>query len=936
VATAAAADAALSGAAPRRPPPKAVQCVLPVWGYDFVRQFLELGLPTLLAPGNVPALAAALPTRFIILTKLADEDFIRHHPAFRRLCETCPAEIHYIDHLVTGWNYSASITLAYAEVVRAAGAEMLDTCFFLLVSDYIVADGSLKAVLDRMLRGTSGVLVGNFQIVSEEALPWLQEQLNRSPAMLALSPRELLRWALNYPHPATVANMVNVPFNHNSHTNRLFWRVDVNTLLGRFYLMHMIAIRPETRDFVIASSCDYSFIPEMCPSNNVEVITDSDEYLVVEMQARDHESRFLEPGPLQPTALARTLSDWTTARQRENSTHSVVFHAEAIPDSYPDAVAEADRFIDQVRRHLSPQPKPHLHHPYWRGAIAGHRESTGMRLTPDEWRSVLGLPGVQGNRSRVTDWLVKVILFAMFGQPPRVRLGHPRWPDYRFVAQWLEGFLSDQRLRLLLACDRPSLFTASLTDGGERVVRVSPTMLLAGAAQTWAPLTGVFDLCLVELREAALTGIGDLIDRLAPMMKQGARMLVVVYNDREENPGEFGANVERSAPQLVRRAAVLTACHYVPATRFRYWLQRRLMDMARRAHSRSFISLPLPVLRGAYLGVGILLANGANAGRTQPHLRRGGIATSAAFILQVDAEAARTADDYSSRRAERERERRHLGLPAGPQQASAWQWTPGQPPALLQPSVPAQVAPTGADGSDLAAGAPSETTREPQYADCVAVKDKYGLTQLGLITNQVWHDDPRRVTFILARYKFVAKMLSGRSAVAEVGCGDAFGSRVVQQEVGRVDVYDFDPVFIEDVRQRQSPRWPLNASLHDIITGPLPRMYDGIYSLDVAEHITRADEDAYVRNLRDSLNDEGVLIIGSPSLESQHYASPQSKIGHVNCKSGTELKSLLERYFHNVFLFSMNDEVVHTGFYPMAHYLIAVSCGKKPPSELAG
>jgi hypothetical protein len=25
----------------------------------------------------------------------------------------------------------------------------------------------------------------------------------------------------------------------------------------------------------------------------------------------------------------------------------------------------------------------------------------------------------------------------------------------------------------------------------------------------------------------------------------------------------------------------------------------------------------------------------------------------------------------------------------------------------------------------------------------------------------------------------------------------------------------------------------------------------------------------------------------------------------------------------------MNDEVVHTGFYPMAHYLIAVCCGKK-------
>jgi 2-polyprenyl-3-methyl-5-hydroxy-6-metoxy-1,4-benzoquinol methylase len=195
--------------------------------------------------------------------------------------------------------------------------------------------------------------------------------------------------------------------------------------------------------------------------------------------------------------------------------------------------------------------------------------------------------------------------------------------------------------------------------------------------------------------------------------------------------------------------------------------------------------------------------------------------------------------------------------------------------------------------------------------------------------NQVWHDDPRRLTFVLARYKFVGKMLSGRSAVAEVGCGDAFGTRIVLQEVDRVDVYDFDPVFIEDVQQRQSERWPMMARVHDIIQGELPHRYDGIYSLDVIEHIERKDEHGYLANLRESLDDGGVLIIGSPSLESQQYASPQSKAGHVNCKSGKELKALMERYFDNVFLFSMNDEVVHTGFYPMAHYLIAVCCGKK-------
>ena len=71
------------------------------------------------------------------------------------------------------------------------------------------------------------------------------------------------------------------------------------------------------------------------------------------------------------------------------------------------------------------------------------------------------------------------------------------------------------------------------------------------------------------------------------------------------------------------------------------------------------------------------------------------------------------------------------------------------------------------------------------------------------------------------------------------------------------------------------------------------------------------------------------MIIGMPSIESQVYASPGSKLGHVNCKSGPELKLLMEKYFQAVFLFSMNDEVVHTGFHKMAHYILAVCAHRR-------
>jgi len=221
------------------------------------------------------------------------------------------------------------------------------------------------------------------------------------------------------------------------------------------------------------------------------------------------------------------------------------------------------------------------------------------------------------------------------------------------------------------------------------------------------------------------------------------------------------------------------------------------------------------------------------------------------------------------------------------------------------------------------------SAREPQYDRCIRVKDEIGLTTLGLMTNQVWHDDPRRLTFLLSRYKFVAKMLKGRQDVGEVGCGDAFGSRIVLQEVKKLTAYDFDPVFIEDILSRKSARWPIEACLHDIVADKLPRRHDAVYSLDVIEHIPSDVEHRYLANLRASLTDDGVLIIGSPSLESQPYGSPSSKEGHINCKSGNDFRALLEQYFTTVLVFSMNDEVVHTGFYPMAHYLLAICTGKR-------
>jgi 2-polyprenyl-3-methyl-5-hydroxy-6-metoxy-1,4-benzoquinol methylase len=223
----------------------------------------------------------------------------------------------------------------------------------------------------------------------------------------------------------------------------------------------------------------------------------------------------------------------------------------------------------------------------------------------------------------------------------------------------------------------------------------------------------------------------------------------------------------------------------------------------------------------------------------------------------------------------------------------------------------------------------NKQTKEVQYSLLFDVAQKHGISQLGLMINESWNQDPKRTLSTLARYKFVAKMLDGFQRVLEVGCGDAFGTRLVQQAVAHVTAVDFDPIFIEDARSRLNPNWPVDLAVHDMLLGPPPGEYDAIFSLDVLEHIQPSHERVFINNMISALKGSGTLIVGMPSLESQEYASPQSNAGHVNCKTGYALKTLFKEYFENVFLFSMNDEVVHTGYAPMAHYLIVLCCSKK-------
>jgi len=198
---------------------------------------------------------------------------------------------------------------------------------------------------------------------------------------------------------------------------------------------------------------------------------------------------------------------------------------------------------------------------------------------------------------------------------------------------------------------------------------------------------------------------------------------------------------------------------------------------------------------------------------------------------------------------------------------------------------------------------------------------------LGDNTTRILFNDSKLLGFMIARHKFVAKMFEGYKNVLEIGCQEGFGSMIVAPDVENMVAIDFYKPYIDSCLNRIGINIDFRG--YDIIDGPIKENFDGIFAMDVIEHIDQTDETKFMENVVESLQPHGAFIVGSPSLESQQYASKSSKIGHINCKTGKQLFNICKNFFHNVFMFGMNDEVLHTGFLPMAHYIIALCTGVK-------
>lgn len=206
-------------------------------------------------------------------------------------------------------------------------------------------------------------------------------------------------------------------------------------------------------------------------------------------------------------------------------------------------------------------------------------------------------------------------------------------------------------------------------------------------------------------------------------------------------------------------------------------------------------------------------------------------------------------------------------------------------------------------------------------------KHRFKKLEVGPYFSHQLSESPKRILYDLSYYKFAAKMI-GQRKVLDVGCAEGLGTWLLSKECGFAKGIDFDETSINVAKKNwQGKRISFECS--DFLKG-IEGWWDAMVAFDVIEHILPKNTSRFFQNLIESLTSKnGIVILGTPNITSYRYASVVSKAGHVNYYSGEKLRKRLLRYFSYVFMFGANDEVIHTGFLPMSHYLIAVGCGLK-------
>jgi tetratricopeptide (TPR) repeat protein len=179
-----------------------------VWGAEFTDRFARITLRSLLAPGNLPDLAAAYPVVYDIHTTGADAERLRAHPIFRQTSQFVEFRLHSFPIAqINPKNPSSHWILWHRGAAQLRdGNDVLVT----VAADHLFSRGTLLRWADLFQRGKVAVFGSGVQVVAET----IEEEVERTfpPAQPIDLPVEALHDLMfRHLHPVKISMLRGSP-----------------------------------------------------------------------------------------------------------------------------------------------------------------------------------------------------------------------------------------------------------------------------------------------------------------------------------------------------------------------------------------------------------------------------------------------------------------------------------------------------------------------------------------------------------------------------------------------------------------------------------------------------------------------------------------------------------------------------------------------------
>jgi hypothetical protein len=569
-----------------------------IWGTRYIEEFARVSLPSYLAVDNLPFMAAETDLEIVVMTSTESRDKFDERDYLDKLKALCPVRYVLIDDLITNGNYGVTLTLAYARGIQDSGPEQTNTHFVFMNSDFVLANGSLKTLVAKLREGHSAIMAPSLRACSEAVVPALIEAVDPADRTLTMSPRPMVQLAFDNLHPTVIGKTITQDFVTCTNHNQIYWQIDKSTLLGRYHLIFMLAIKPEVPMGLVNSYCDYGFIPELVPSGDFTVIDDSDGFFMLELQSAEQEKGYLRCGDTAPEKIAAELSSWTTREHRRFAEVDVVFRSGDLPARLSQVRAEAAKFMSELRQRMT-SPRDHVDHFYWTSGVQAWGsikfpdgvpllppEIAGAdRLFPQPAPALTPAPSLSPHVPHVDLTLVKdqiaelkrlmvqsYIGFIGFvrrkvGLIPDVPMWHYLWLDSQLILNWVNSIPGDADQKNALVCDDTSPLLLSLRKhmpierhiGLEEIiprVAIQPSEHAVSdetdERANRALVDQQFDNVLVHIRRTELYDLRKALEWVDKCLKPGGRIAVYLENrSAEDHEANFSLELAQSVQDLL-------------------------------------------------------------------------------------------------------------------------------------------------------------------------------------------------------------------------------------------------------------------------------------------------------------------------------------------------------------------------------------------------